>query len=180
MLTKQDLPTYNRIIKILKKFNNNENYYVGNSWEDIDETEQNIRIELAKLKKIRGFPIEKDEGYIYRFVPDFIGLLSEQNIDFIASSIAIHKLNSEFDYITGIKNILKSLNYGLFALPLRADHRYKEIEDFESYELSYCIANEMAIRNNTIENKIRKYHYINDLLSKLSFKKLGLIKKVGS
>ena len=170
-MNQQDSSTYNRVFKILKKFNCGKPFYIEYLCGEIDEAEQDIRDNLAKLRRIRGFPIQNKDGE-YSYKEDALGLLSNADLEFIASSIAIHKVNPNYDYISGIHNTFKNLNYGLFALPLREDLKYKEIEGFESYELSYCIANEMAIRNNTIEQKIRKYHYINDLVSKLSFKKL--------
>lgn len=167
----QDIPTYNVTLKILERLNSGKPFYIEYLCDETDEAEQDIRNNLAKLRRIRGFPIQNKDGE-YSFKADALDLLSMNDLEFIASSIAIHKLNPDYDYISGIQNTFKNLNYGLFALPLREDHKYKEIEEFEPYELSYCIANEMAIRNITIEHEIRRYHYINDLVQKLSFTKL--------
>lgn len=42
-------------------------------------------------------------------------------------------------------------------LPKRSDSIYKEIENFEDYEYSYCVAYELAIRNSNIRNLVEKY-----------------------
>jgi type I restriction enzyme M protein len=171
MLTKQDLPTYNRLLKILKRLNSRKPFFTAYLCNEINEDEKDIRSDLAKLRKIRGFPLQNinDE---YSFKDDFIGLLEDVSLELIASSIAIHKLNNNIDYTTTISNILKNLNYGVFALPVREDIKYKDIENFKAYELSYCIANEMAIRNKTIEKQIRKFYYLENLVPELSFTKL--------
>ena len=40
-------------------------------------------------------------------------------------------------------------------LPKRSDSIYKEIEEFEDYEYSNCIAYEMAIRNKEVKRLIK-------------------------
>ena len=43
-------------------------------------------------------------------------------------------------------------------LPKRIDNMYKEIENFQDYEYTYCIAYEMAMRNEEIINKINLFN----------------------
>lgn len=173
--SKQDLPTYHRTLKILKRLNSGKPFYTAYLSSEINEDEKDIRSDLAKLRKIRGFPLQNINEE-YSFKDDFVGLLADGSLELIASSIAIHKLNNDIDYTTTISNILKNLDYGVFALPLRTDLKYKDIENFKAYELSYCIANEMAIRNKTIERQIRKYYYLENLLPELTF--TGLTNKI--
>ena len=42
-------------------------------------------------------------------------------------------------------------------LPQRDDLIYKEIEEFQDYELTNCVAYEMAIRNENISALVNKY-----------------------
>ena len=48
-------------------------------------------------------------------------------------------------------------------LPKRKDSIYKEIENFKYYELTPCIAYEMATRNKEVINILEKLDYINEL-----------------
>ena len=41
-------------------------------------------------------------------------------------------------------------------LPQRDDSNYKEIEEFQDYELTNCIAYEMAIRNTELKKLLKK------------------------
>ena len=90
MLTKQDLPTYNRLLKILKRLNSRKPFFTVYLCNEINENEKDIRSDLAKLKKIRGFPLQNinDE---YSFKDDFVGLVEDVSLELIASSIATHK-----------------------------------------------------------------------------------------
>ncbi len=49
-------------------------------------------------------------------------------------------------------------------IPSRTDNQYTDIEEFKEYELTYCIAYEMAIRNNKVQKLIKSY--IKDELKK--------------
>lgn len=167
----QDSNTYNRVTNILERLNSNKPFSINGICKEMNEIEKNIESDIKKLREIEYFPI-KNEYDEYSFNSDFIGLLNEAHINIIATSLATHKINPEYDYKLTIQNILRSLKYGIYALPQRKDYKYIEIEHFESYELSYCVANEMAIRNYKIADKIKKFYYKNELKSKLSYKKL--------
>ena len=52
-------------------------------------------------------------------------------------------------------------------LPQRDDLIYKEIEEFQDYELTNCIAYEMAIRNKDAAKKIAILKRINNLKNKI-------------
>jgi len=43
------------------------------------------------------------------------------------------------------------------SLPKRSDDIYKEIESFEEYELTQCVAYEMAVRNSDIQEVLQEY-----------------------
>ena len=58
MLTKQDLPTYHRLLKILKRLNSGKPFFTAYLCNEINEDEKSIRSDLAKLRKIRGFPLQ--------------------------------------------------------------------------------------------------------------------------
>ncbi|MFA6137170.1 MAG: hypothetical protein WC667_03705 [Sulfurimonas sp.] len=53
-------------------------------------------------------------------------------------------------------------------LPKRSDYIYQEIESFKDYELTQCVAYEMAIRNNNVKNILDKIDYLTALKCKTS------------
>ena len=115
----QDIPTYNGTLKILERLNSGKPFYIEYLCDETDETEQDIRNNLAKLRRIRGFPIQNKDGE-YSFKEDAIDLLSMNDLEFIASSIAIHKVNPDYDYISGVHNTFKNLDY--YNVPRKTNH----------------------------------------------------------
>jgi len=53
---------------------------------------------------------------------------------------------------------LENLFLQINNLPKRSDLKYKEIEKFRDFEITYCIVNEMAIRNKRVAKLIKVFH----------------------
>jgi len=84
------------------------------------------------------------EDYLYRLKHD-LGV--ESNASLESARKKVEDLKDTNNYICRDKS----------RLPNRDDNIYKDIENFKSYELTYCVAYEMAIRNKEIIKKIENY-----------------------
>ena len=83
---------------------------------------------------------------------------------FAESFITEYKLNKNIKYLySTLKNHLKDSYKEDFLLPKRDDQAYKKIDSFKSYELTYKIFYEMAIRNYDVKKIMSALDYLYDI-----------------
>lgn len=100
---------------------------------------------------VKYMPYSKVSGSEYGIDLDINLKNYVTNIQRTASYIANDDNPIRRDYL---ENIFSAIN----KIPHRKHLRYREIEQFKDYEMTYCIVNEMAIRNIRVSKLIRVFH----------------------
>lgn len=121
---------------------------VGKFLDEFDVSESTLRRDFNRvIKYIALESVRKD--YSIELDVDLKKYITNIN------AIALKMANDE-DPIN--QSFLENLFHQINKLPKRNDLKYKEIEKFNNYEMTYCIVNEMAIRNKRIAKLVKVFH----------------------
>jgi hypothetical protein len=142
---------------------------------------------IERIQRILEDLIEFNHVDIFKYLADF--QVSESTLkrdfekvaqyiaheDLVKSDYGINKDSKLNQYISDTQRVafiianddnpsnqayLENLFSQINKLPKRNDLKYKEIENFKDYELTYCIVNEMAIRNKRAAKLIKVFHIL--------------------
>lgn len=137
-----------RIERILEDLKENNEVNIVEFLNDFNVTESTLRRDYNKtIKYIAHENLFK--GYSIDLELNLKQYIS--NTKYVAFLIANDENTTHQSYL---ENLFSKIN----KLPKRSDLKYKEIENFKDYELTYSIVNEMAIRNLRVKKLIKVFH----------------------
>lgn len=142
-----------RIARIARILENLINDYQVNSYEFMNEfnvSESTLQRDFNKVIQYLSYESARDD-YSINMDVELKNFINLSDIQLIAIKIAYNNDPINQNYL---ENLFSPMN----KLPKRRDLKYKQIEKFKDYEMTYCIVHEMAIRNKIVIKLVRDFH----------------------
>lgn len=138
-----------RIVRILENLIEFGYVEVTEFLQDFNVSESTLRRDFNRI--VKYMPYSKVSGREYGLNLDINLKKYIPNTKKIAFYI---DKDDNLNYQSYLEDLFSNIN----NLPHISNRRYKEIEQFKDYEMTYCIVNEMAIRNIRVSKLIRVFH----------------------